>query len=243
MNPRDRIILSLDGFKSFEGALVSLEGLSVPGAIVKVKALADGAGIFVAQTLANKGYRPFVDFKVYDTPDAAAERVAVWRDAGAEFFTIHASGHGEMMKKCIDAAGEKMKIIAVTVLTSFDAAASTDVFGFSPRTAVLALARIARRAGIHGIVASPEEVAMLRKSAGWEDGATTAIFTPGIRPAWAQKNDQKRTATPAEAIRAGADYLIIGRPIFNPPPEIGSPTEAFGRIVSEVESASLSCCG
>src|SRR3989344_1902637 len=159
MEPYERIILSLDGFKTIDEAARAMQGLGheAHGSIIKMKALLDVYGRIAVTVMHDLGYRVFVDLKIHDTPDAAAERVAVWRDAGAEFSTVHASGHDEMMKKCVKAAGEKMKIVAVTVLTSFDHTASMHVSGRAQRIIVAEFAVRACLSGVHGSVASSQE--------------------------------------------------------------------------------------
>src|SRR3989344_147404 len=235
MLPHERIILSLDGFADIHAALAAVRRIGVTGTIVKLKALCDEWGGLAVRMFCDEGFRPFVDFKIYDTEDGVEERVAVWRDAGAQFFSVHASGHDKMMKKCVEVAGDKMKILAVTVPTSFSHTASMHVFGRSPQHMVTELAASARTAGVHGLIASPQEAAVLREYAqkgNWIP--CPLIVTPGVRPLWAAKNDQERVATPADAIRDGADYLVVGRPIFKPPSEIGTPYDAFQRIVHEI---------
>ena len=236
MLPHERIILSLDGFSDIEAALVAVKEIGVTGTIVKMNDLCDRYGVQAVKVFRDEGFLPFADMKILDIPDTAARRTAQWRAAGAKFLTVHASGHDKMMKACVEAAGDDMKILAVTVLTSFNHTASMHVFGRAPQHMVHEFAFSAARSGVHGIVASLQEVAELRANAVRCNGASCPrlIVTPGVRPLWAAKNDQERVATPAEAIRAGADYLVIGRPIFKPSPEIGTPYDAFQRIVHEI---------
>ncbi|MBI3074997.1 MAG: orotidine 5'-phosphate decarboxylase [Parcubacteria group bacterium] len=238
MDAHERIVFSLDGFTDVWEAVEALNALGplAKGGIVKIKGLLDRHGTDALVPFLHHGYRPFVDFKVHDTPDAAAERAVIWRGAGAEFFTVHASGRDEMVRKCVEAGGMTMKIIAVTVLTSFDRTDAMHVFGASVSKMVGNLAWGASCAGAHGIVASPRDMSAIDELKKY-NRFSLPVFTPAVRPLWAAKNDQSRIATPAEAIKAGADYLIIGRPIFKPPTEIGGPKEAFARIVEEIKSA------
>lgn len=236
MKPHERIILSLDGFITLYKALAAVNDIGIKGTIVKANDLLDEYGARAAEFFAANGFRLFADVKILDIPTTAARRTKRWRDAGAEFLTVHASGGGGMMEACVEAAGDKMKILAVTVLTSFTNSDASHIFGCTAEHMAGNLAYSAYLAGVHGIIASPKDLASpgmchLKKSG----LLPPLIITPGVRPEWAAKNDQERTATPAEAISVGADYLVIGRPIFNPPPEIGSPAEAFARIVEEIK--------
>ncbi len=238
MEPQERIILALDGFTTIGEALTAVRAIGIPGIIVKMNDLLDEYGASAVGVFKEKGYRVFADMKVHDIPDTAARRTARWRNAGADFLTVHASGHDEMMKRCVAEAGDKMKILAVTVLTSFDHTVAMHVFGSAPQYMVTELAASARVAGVAGLIISPQELRALRGYAFASNWSPQPLMvTPGVRPAWAAKNDQKRTATPAKAIRDGADHLVIGRPIWKPPPEIGSPKEAFARIVDEIRGA------
>jgi orotidine-5'-phosphate decarboxylase len=150
--------------------------------------------------------------------------------------TIHTSGGREMMTRAVEAARETAEVekvetpllLGVTVLTSLKSA-DLDEVGMKPDVAgqVLRLAGLAKSAGMDGVVCSPQEIEIIRK----EHGRDLLIVTPGIRPAWAAAQDQKRIMTPAEAVQKGADYLVIGRPITG----AASPQEAFARIVEELE--------
>jgi orotidine-5'-phosphate decarboxylase len=131
------------------------------------------------------------------------------------------------------------KLLAVTVLTSLDAAAAAEIYGdFGPKHAagvgnlVLKFARDADAAGCDGVVCSPQEIASLRRHV-----PTLALVTPGVRPVWASADDQKRVMTPGVAVKAGATYLVIGRPITKPPEKIGSPAAAAKLIAEEIVEA------
>lgn len=236
MEPHERIILSLDGFPNLLQALRAVRKIGVLGAIVKMNDLLDDNGTVACTLFKDEGFRVFADMKIHDIPETAARRTARWRDAGADFLTVHASGGCEMMKRCVEAAGDTMKILAVTVLTSFDHDTSIRLFGRPAASTARDLAVTAYRSGVQGVIASAYDVRAIRGSVALGK-SPFLVVTPGIRPGWASKNDQKRVAMPAEAIRAGADYLVIGRPIFNPPPEIGSPADAFARITEEIRTA------
>jgi orotidine-5'-phosphate decarboxylase len=155
----------------------------------------------------------FLDLKLHDIPNTVASTSRVLAKLGVKFFNVHCLGGFEMMKKSGDAAREanpESKIIGVTILTSHDAM-SLERLGLheEPETAVLRLALLARESGLDGVVCSPQEIEKVRAACG-ED---FLIVTPGIRPAGAQLGDQKRTLTPQAALDAGANWIVVGRPI------------------------------
>lgn len=149
----------------------------------------------------------FLDLKFYDIPNTVKNSAKAVTRLGVFMFNVHASGGGDMMKAALEGAGEESekmgidrpRILGVTVLTSMEARGEQ----------VLGLAKLAKEAGLDGVVASPKEAALIRK----EIGKDFLIVTPGARPEGSEKGDQKRTATPKEAFSAGADYIVIGRPI------------------------------
>jgi orotidine-5'-phosphate decarboxylase len=156
----------------------------------------------------------FLDLKLHDIPNTVAGAVSAILPLGARMLTLHAAGGAAMIaaaRRAADAGGpERPKLLAVTVLTSLSAAAlaETGVMG-SPSEQVLRLAKLALDAGADGLVCSPQEVAMLRRHI----GPNPLLVVPGIRPEGAPAGDQARTMTPREAVSAGADWLVIGRPI------------------------------
>ncbi len=168
------------------------------------------AGVQKVRAAAGAKAKLFLDLKLHDIPNtvAGAVRAAV-AGCAPDFLTVHASGGREMMCAAVEAAA-KTKILAVTVLTSLDADELSAVGqGADAQEQVLRLARLAVEAGAGGIVCSPREIALLRKELPRE----ILLVVPGIRPAGSKAGDQKRIMTPAEATAAGADYLVIGRPI------------------------------
>ncbi len=156
----------------------------------------------------------FLDLKLHDIPNTVAGAVSSLLPLAPQFVTLHASGGPAMMKAAAEAArkagSSRPRLLGVTVLTSLDAEDLRQLgFGASPPEQALRLARLARDAGLDGVVCAPTEIALLRN----ELGPDFTLMVPGIRPASAAANDQKRVMTPKEAVEAGASYLVIGRPI------------------------------
>jgi orotidine-5'-phosphate decarboxylase len=166
------------------------------------------------QKLAGLGFDIFLDLKFHDIPNTVAGAVAAAAQLpSVRLVNVHASGGVEMMRAAREAAGDgksRPAVLAVTILTSLDAKALRAIgMSGSPASRAVALAQLAKKAGMDGVVASAQEVKAIRRAC----GPKFLIVVPGIRPAAASANDQSRIATPAEAIRAGADYLVVGRPI------------------------------
>ena len=170
----------------------------------------------------------FLDLKLHDIPATVGLAMASAARLGADMITIHSQGGESMLRRAVENAGDT-KVLAVTVLTSLNPADMTELSEASRRPGALVrvLAERALKAGCHGLVASGHEVSGLKVAFGDQ----LRLVIPGIRPAWAQVpgDDQARTATPAEAVRDGADYLVIGRPIR----DAQDPAEAADRVVAE----------
>jgi orotidine-5'-phosphate decarboxylase len=174
--------------------------------------------------------------KLHDIPNTVAEAVRIGVRLGAAMMTIHTSGGEGMMRKAAETASaesEKTKtvrplLLGVTILTSLRSA-DLQAIGMAPDIPgqVLRLAGLAKKSGMDGIVCSAQEIEIVRR----ELGAGFVIVTPGIRPAWAAAQDQKRIMTPSQAIQKGSDYLVVGRPVT----QATSPQEAFLRIIEEIE--------
>jgi len=186
-------------------------------------------GPSIVNAARERGYDVFLDLKFHDIPNTAREGVRSAVALGVGMTTIHLCGGGPMVSAAVEAAGSTL-VLGVTVLTSMDAAilAGTGVLN-NPADQVLHLARLGTDNGLRGVVASPHEISRLRKAFGRD----LTIVTPGVRPAGADAGDQKRIMPPAEAISLGADYLVIGRPIFAAP----SPRDAVLRITEEIATA------
>lgn len=189
------------------------------------------AGNGLMETLAGRGYSIFLDLKLHDIPNTVAGAVRSVTGLGAGLLTVHASGGPAMLRAAAAAkAPGAPKLLAVTVLTSMDQGelSAIGVPG-SPADQVLRLATMAKAAGMDGMVCSPEEVAAVRAATGPE----SILVIPGIRPAGAAADDQRRTATAADAIRRGASILVVGRPIT----KASDPAAAARAILDEIESA------
>jgi orotidine-5'-phosphate decarboxylase len=199
-----------------------------------------GAQLFTSEgpravtKLADLGYDIFLDLKFHDIPNTVAHAVAAAvRLPRVRLMTLHASGGLAVMRAAREAAGTKKNrpaLLAVTVLTSFDEPTLREIgMEGSLGSRVVALARLARTAGMDGVVCSALEAPAVRR----EFGPDFKILVPGVRPASAATNDQSRIATPGDAVRAGADYLVIGRPIT----AAKDPRAAALEIVAEIAGA------
>lgn len=181
--------------------------------------------------LKDRGKRVFLDLKFHDIPNTVARAVEAAAELGVDMLTLHASGGSAMMKAARDAVGEDgPTLVGVTLLTSFTAADVEEVWEKelrSIRDEVARLAALAAAAGLDGVVSSALEVEGLKR----RHGPGFVVVAPGIRPSGDEVADQARTATPAEAARAGADYLVIGRPVYM----AEDPTAVFQRILEEVD--------
>ncbi len=235
---RGRLAVALDA--SDRATIVSLARLIAPEAgLAKI-----GLEAFVShgpdlvREVAALGLDVFLDLKLHDIPNTVAGAAAAAARTGASIVNVHAAGGSDMMRAARDAARTAAaeagraapRVIAVTVLTSLDAAAVTSVgLSGTPREAALRLAVLAREAGLDGAVCSAEEAAAIRAAC----GPGFLLVVPGIRPAGSAAGDQRRIATPASAIRDGADVLVVGRPITGSP----DPAGAARAVVTEIAGA------
>ena len=191
------------------------------------------AGPAVLEPLIERGHSVFLDLKIYDIPNTAAAAVRSAAALGVRMITVHAAGGPAMLsaaRAALEGIADPPELPAVTVLTSMDAA-QMKATGLerSPSEQVKLLARMGLAAGMHGFVCSPQEVAALRKLT----GSKGVLVVPGIRPAGSVIGDQKRIATPTDALRQGANYLVVGRPITQAP----DPAEAAEAILNEMAEA------
>lgn len=242
-NIRRRILVALDmptlaGAQAVAGQL----GQRAGGFKVGLE-LCTAAGVpHVVKTISATGVQIFLDLKFKDIPNTVAGAMravaAIASNGEIGMLTLHCDGGNTMLQAAAETIRQYSRhsppplLLGVTVLTSLDEVALSQELGIAEtlETCVVRLARLARAAGLDGVVASPHEVAAIRRAC----GPDFLIVTPGVRPTWAATGDQRRTMTPAQAIHAGADYLVIGRPVTSPPAEIGGPAEALERIVKDI---------
>lgn len=232
MTPRERLIVALD-VRAAEAALELVEQLRGAVGMFKVGSqLFTAVGPDFVRSLTARGDRVFLDLKYHDIPNTVAHAVAAAGRLGASLATIHGMGGREMLEAAVAARPPGLRLLAITVLTSHtpESLPSVGVAG-SLDEQVVRLARLAREAGVDGVVASPHEVAAIRTAC----GSQFLVVTPGIRPAGAAVGDQARAAAPAAALRAGADYLVVGRPITEAP----DPVAAAGAIERELAATGL----
>jgi orotidine-5'-phosphate decarboxylase len=175
----------------------------------------------------------FFDGKFNDIPNTCGRAAAAVSRLGVWMFNVHASAGAAALRQCAQKKGDSL-VVAVTVLTSLKDDEVSDLFGASAGQKVLQLAQLAARNWMDGVVCAPTDLAAIRA-----DGETGNLLTvvPGIRPTWAATGDQVRIATPSGAVAAGADYLVVGRPILEPPSSVGSRKAAARMIVEEIEQA------
>jgi orotidine-5'-phosphate decarboxylase len=233
---RDKLIIALD-VDTKSKALELVDALAgVPGMFKIGSQLFTAAGPDIVREVIKKGAKIFLDLKFHDIPATVAAAGMEATRLGVSIFNIHGSGGGEMMKRTAGAVSEcaeregltRPKVIAVTVLTSSDRLELEQVgIDRSPADQAVLLTRLAHDNRMDGVVASPEEISLVRSAVGASD---FIIVTPGVRPAGSAKHDQKRVMNPAEAIARGADYLVVGRPILS----ASDPIAAAENIVREI---------
>jgi len=233
MTPRDRILCALDTADLPEAAWLAARLAGAAGGIKLGKEFFTAHGPDGLRKVQAAGQPVFLDLKYHDIPATVTGAVRAAAGLGVFMLTVHASGGAAMLRAAAEAAhaagARRPRIVAVTVLTSLDADDLAAVGQAGPVSAqVQKLARLAYASGVDGVVCSPHEVAMLRKAC----GPDFLLVVPGVRPASAASDDQKRIATPAEAIAAGADYLVIGRPITR----ASDPVAAARAIAAELET-------
>jgi orotidine-5'-phosphate decarboxylase len=238
-NPGNPLLVALDVDGADRALAIAEQVGGVAGGLKVGSRLFTMAGPDLVRRLVDSGARVFLDLKFHDIPNTVAQAVDAAVRTGAWMINVHASGGPAMMQAATRAAADAAAatgvppplVIGVTVLTSMDEQTLMQTGVTRPLVDhVLALARMAQSAGLHGVVASPQETSAIRQAC----GPDFAIVTPGIRGASAgqEKNDQSRTLGPAEAVKAGATYIVVGRPIIAAP----DPRGAAQAIVEELDS-------
>jgi orotidine-5'-phosphate decarboxylase len=234
---KEKLVVALD-VESIETAEKLVEELKDYVGVFKIGSqLFTSLGPEIIRRVQQKGGRVFLDLKYHDIPNTVAKAGEIAVREKVFIFDVHASGGFGMMKAAAEAAQKKAKelrvekplLLGVTILTSIVQEVLEEELRVrhNIRTHVVHLASLAKGAGLEGVVASPWEVASIREACGKD----FLILTPGIRPGWASKNDHRRVMTPGEAISAGADFIVIGRPIIQAP----QPREAAKKILEEME--------
>jgi len=228
-NVADKIIVALD-VATKEKALALVEQLQTEISFFKIGLqLYTAEGPEIVRTVLATGAKVWLDLKLYDIPNTVARAVESAGTLGVQMLTIHLIGGSEMIRAAIAARSKDMLLLGVTVLTSSTEQTLREIGTIDTvANQVVRLATLGAAAGIDGLVASPHEIKTLRR----EFGDKIKIAVQGIRPAWAERGDQKRFMTPREALEAGADFIGIGRPIIGH----AQPHEAVAKILDELSN-------
>ena len=227
MQPHDRLVIAVD-VSARDEILRLVDSLRGTVGVFKIGLQAFIAnGPSIVREIVGSGERVFLDLKIHDIPNTAKHAVAEAASLGASMATVHAAGGEAMLRAC---AHDSLLVLAVTVLTSLDQG-ELDRIGLpgTPMENAVRFAKLAQSSGLRGLVASPHEIAPIREACGRD----FTILTPGIRPAGSDAGDQRRTMTPREAIAAGADYIVVGRPITG----AADARSAARKIVEEMTAA------
>ena len=217
---KSKLIVALD-VNSYEQATALVKDLRDVVDVFKVgSVLFTRVGPKIVEFINNQDKNCFLDLKFHDIPNTVAKAVQSAAALRVFMLTVHTSGGGDMLKAAAQMFPGRPIIVGVTVLTSVAGNVAAEV---------VRLAKLAKDCGLNGVVCSPQEIVLLRKAV----GEKFVIVTPGIRPAWAEHGDQKRVMTPAEAVTAGTDYIVVGRPII----AADRPAAAALRIATEMASA------
>ncbi|MEY2546018.1 MAG: orotidine-5-phosphate decarboxylase [Verrucomicrobiota bacterium] len=225
----DKIIVALD-VPAKSDALKLVEQLRDQISFFKIGLqLYTAEGPAIVREILGTGAKVFLDLKLHDIPHTVARAVESAVGLGVQMLTIHLSGGSEMVRAAAIASGHDMTLLGVTMLTSLNQHSLSEL-GISDKidNQVARLARLGVAAGVNGVVASPHETRALRELF----GNKIVIVTPGVRPSWSEAGDQRRVMTPREASDAGADYLVIGRPIL----AAKNPSDAAARILEELSA-------
>lgn len=228
---KEKLCLPLD-VSDFDQAKRLIDELADVVGVFKVgKQLFTKVGPPVVEYIHKQGGRVFLDLKFHDIPNTVKGASQSCVDLGVFMFNVHAGGGLAMMQAAAEAvvkADPKPVVLGVTVLTSLSESVLQEELGVrrSLKDHVRSLAELTKKSGLSGVVASPHEIALIREAC----GADFVILTPGVRPSWAAKGDQERVMTPGEAVKAGADFIVVGRPIT----QSKDPREAAIRVVEEM---------
>ena len=236
MKSRDRLIIALDVGTRVEAISLALT-LAPFAAWMKIGLqLFTAEGPDLVRAIRETGANIFLDLKLHDIPNTVARAVESAAALDVQMLSLHLSGGSEMVRAAVDAATENLLLLGVTVLTSVNSGTLREI-GMAEDVSqqVVRLAKIGADAGIGGIVASAQEIAVLRQALGHE----FRLVIPGTRPSGSDANDQKRTMTPADVIAAGADYLVVGRPIT----AAADPAIAAEEILQEIETCVFRTAG
>ena len=234
---RDKLIVALDVDTPVKALDLVKELRNVAGMFKVGSQLFTAAGPQIVRDIIALDSKVFLDLKFHDIPHQVAGAARSAAELGASLLTIHASGGSEMMRRAVDAVaevGNQTAVLAISVLTSIDGNILAQIgVNSTPSESVLRLVKLAEAAGVDGVVASPQEIETIRNTI---PNPNFLVVTPGIRPAHNESADQKRVATPAAAISAGASYLVVGRPITGSP----DPAAAAQQIIAEMQDAEAS---
>ena len=226
---RDRLIIALDVGTRAEGISLALTLAPFAGWMKIGLQLFTAEGPDLVREIRETGARVFLDFKLHDIPNTVARAVQSVAKLDVQMLSLHLSGGAEMVRAAVATAPENLLLLGVTVLTSTNSETLREI-GMAKDVSrqVVRLAEIGADCGIGGLIASAQEIGALRKAV----GESLKLVIPGIRPRGSEEHDQKRIMTPAEAVAAGADYLVIGRPITG----AHDPTIAARKILEEIET-------
>ena len=237
MPAKDKLIIALDVETPVKALDLVKELRSVAGMFKVGSQLFTAAGPQIVRDIIALDSKVFLDLKFHDIPHQVAGAARSAAELGVSLFTIHASGGSEMMRRAVDAVaevGNETAVLAISVLTSIDANILAQIgVNSTPSESVLRLVKLAEASGVDGVVASPQEIKTIRAGI---PNPNFLVVTPGIRPAQNESADQKRVASPAAAISAGASYLVVGRPITS----ATDPIAAAQQIVAEMQHAEVS---
>jgi orotidine-5'-phosphate decarboxylase len=233
---KDKLIVALDVDTPAKALDLVRELHDVAGMFKVGSQLFTAVGPQIVRDIIALDSKVFLDLKFHDIPHQVAGAARSAAELGVALFTVHASGGSEMMRQAVDSVrdvnekkGGHTAVLAISVLTSIDSTILSQIgVSASPEESVLRLVKLAEAAGVNGVVASPQEIERIR---GTVANAEFLVVTPGVRPAKTETEDQKRVATPAAAIAAGASYLVVGRPIT----AATNPLAAAQEIVADME--------